>query len=839
MSSDEALYDAYRDRNDETALRQLVERHWPGVFRLAHAIVGDAPAAEDVAQEALVRVVQAARAKKRLDPFAGWMRSVTVNEARMSLRSKRRRERREEEAALRARPAASPLDPAAAVREYTEGLDERVRLPLVLHYGLGLSHAEVGEAIGCPAGTASSRIREGLEEVRSGLAKSGVAVEPPAIGPAFAVLGAGSVPPVPRIETLVAKAAAAQAVGVAAGAGKKLGVAVVAFVLCAGGMGAFVVANMGEPAPEVKRVAIDPSLTVAPPATPPVHHAPVVSGTETPVAVPAPPTKEEPVMVPFNGPVPGPDGPGPKRMVLGGGPDGGPRFTAGAPAAPVPARAKGRVVDPQGNGVPGAKVSVLGSGPRGARDIGIRMKRRARGVRVPGGEPGKMPNFKVIDDEVQRAMGASLTMRGLTELATAQTGPDGTFELGYERIPGSEVFVAAEIERDGATLGAEKPLPGEDAGDIAIQRLPALVVSVTSGGAPVEGASVDFVDAGGDTRSASTDTKGLARRATRAPRVLVTVRKAGFATARADSVLAPATSGTGDTRLDVLLVPSAQVLGTIRGPDNQPLAGVPIVLEDPEGPDVIGDTPPFAKTTTDEHGRYSVDGLAPGRRYELEATPAEVAILKGHLSVTAPDNSADLALGRAGRIVCEVKVTGGTDDPRFKEWPGIDVQRQEGGQWGPVMGERTVAGTKVTFSRLPAGTYRVFSHPLMFPKAESEPVTVPADGGTFETSISLNAGRTITGRVLDPTGQPMKRARVMRAEQGMMVAMIVQSDTGRFELAGVSNERFTFTVAANGYEDRSVTAEPGRNDVGDIVLTPAKPDPESEKSPQDKTPEDR
>src|SRR4051794_12882631 len=125
MTSDEALYDAYRDRKDEAALRTLVERHWPGVFRLAHAIVRDAPSAEDVAQEALVRVVQAARARRRLDPFAGWLRTVTVNEARMWLRSERRRERRED--AVRARDAvqAGPasLDPAAAIREYTEALD--------------------------------------------------------------------------------------------------------------------------------------------------------------------------------------------------------------------------------------------------------------------------------------------------------------------------------------------------------------------------------------------------------------------------------------------------------------------------------------------------------------------------------------------------------------------------------------------------------------------------------------------------------------------------------------------------------------------------------------------
>ena len=121
-------------------------------------------------------------------------------------------------------------------------------------------------------------------------------------------------------------------------------------------------------------------------------------------------------------------------------------------------------------------------------------------------------------------------------------------------------------------------------------------------------------------------------------------------------------------------------------------------------PDTIGDTPPFARTVTDEQGRFSVDGLVPGNTYELEATPADTNLLKGTLTVTAPDNSADLVLGKAGRIVCEVKITGATDDPKFKEWPGVEVQRQEGSGWRPAFGgERSVSATKITFGRLAPG----------------------------------------------------------------------------------------------------------------------------------------
>lgn len=845
MTSDEALYDAYRDRKDEGALRSLVERHWPGVYRLAHAIVRDAPSAEDVAQEALVRVVQAARAQKRLAPFAGWLRTVTVNEARMSLRSKRRRERHEDELAAQADAARagsnpSPLDPAAAVREYTEALDERLRLPLVLHYGLGLTHAEVGEAIGCPAGTASSRIREGLDEVRAALSKKGTAVDAAAIGLSLGAIGTSSVPPVPSISSLVAKASATQAVGVAAGAGKKLGVAVVAFVLCAGGMGALLVKNLSdEPSAPPRKVALETTKLAPGTETPPQQATPVAP--ETTAVVTAAPTDSMPVAVPFNGPPPEGGPGGPKRVMFGGPGDEGPRGAPGVAPTPVRTRAKGRVIDQQGNGVPGARVAIAGTGARGDRDVGIRMKRRgfSKATRVRT-EPGKGPDFKTIDEEVQRAMAASNKLRGLTELAATTSGPDGSFEVAYDRYPTSQVFVTATVERDGETFGVEKPLPGEDAGDITVARVPAVVVSVTSAGAPVEGAEVHFVDAGGDSNRGTTDAKGLARRATRAPRVMVTVTKPGFATTRADAALA-----SGDSRLEVALVPSATVLGTIRGPDNQPLAGVPVIVEDPESPDVIGEDSPIAKTVSDAQGHFTVEGLAPGRSYELDATPADVNILKGRLTVTAPDNSADLALGRAGSITCDIKVTGNADT-RFKEWPGVDVQRQEGGSWAPSFTtERRVEGSRITFGRLAPGTYRVFVHPMMFPKVEGEPVTIPVDGGSVATTITLNAGRTLTGRIVDTAAQPVKRARVLRAEGGMMVALMVGPD-GRFELGGVSNERFTFTVTANGYEDQSVTAEPGRNDLGDVMLATKPPEPEKqdgdkpvEKAPQEKPPEDR
>src|SRR5581483_2756947 len=57
------------------------------------------------------------------------------------------------------------------VREYAESLPEKLRVPLVLHFGLGLSHAEVAAALGDPKPTVTSRIQAGVEQLRASLTR--------------------------------------------------------------------------------------------------------------------------------------------------------------------------------------------------------------------------------------------------------------------------------------------------------------------------------------------------------------------------------------------------------------------------------------------------------------------------------------------------------------------------------------------------------------------------------------------------------------------------------------------------------------------------------------------
>lgn len=120
--------------------------------------------AEDAAQEAMVALVRGARGFGAGRAFLPWFRALALNAARMAARGRGRRVKHE----ARAHPARreEPDLDAEEVNARAAALPHDLRSAIVLHYYEALSHEEVAEALGCPKGTASSRIRRGDGEWR-------------------------------------------------------------------------------------------------------------------------------------------------------------------------------------------------------------------------------------------------------------------------------------------------------------------------------------------------------------------------------------------------------------------------------------------------------------------------------------------------------------------------------------------------------------------------------------------------------------------------------------------------------------------------------------------------
>jgi RNA polymerase sigma-70 factor (ECF subfamily) len=170
--NDEALM-ARIARGDERAFRALAGRHLPAMLGLARRILGNATDAEDVAQEAMLRVWTHAPRWQPLALFRTWLTRVVVN---LCLD----RKRRAPWVALEA--AGEIVDPALgpgakAERDERERLvaaaiaelPARQRTAIVLTYGDGMSNAQVAEILDTSVSAVETLLVRGKQNLRRAL----------------------------------------------------------------------------------------------------------------------------------------------------------------------------------------------------------------------------------------------------------------------------------------------------------------------------------------------------------------------------------------------------------------------------------------------------------------------------------------------------------------------------------------------------------------------------------------------------------------------------------------------------------------------------------------------
>ena len=171
--SDEALM-ARIARGDESAFRALAGRHLPVMLGLARRILGNAADAEDVAQEAMLRVWTHAPRWQPLALFRTWLSRVVVN---LCLDRKRKAPWVDLEA------AGELADPAPLAGEAAEAaerdrlltaaiaeLPARQRAAIVLSYTEGMSNAQVAEILDTTVSAVETLLVRGKQNLRRALA---------------------------------------------------------------------------------------------------------------------------------------------------------------------------------------------------------------------------------------------------------------------------------------------------------------------------------------------------------------------------------------------------------------------------------------------------------------------------------------------------------------------------------------------------------------------------------------------------------------------------------------------------------------------------------------------
>jgi RNA polymerase sigma-70 factor (ECF subfamily) len=171
---DEALVTRIAD-GDPAAVRALVGRKLPRLLGLAHRMLGDSAEAEDVAQEAFLRVWrQAPKWRPGAARFDTWLHRVALNLCYDRLR--RRREIATDSPPERPDEGPAPdrgleaQDAGRRVTQALQGLPERQREAIVLCHYQELGNIEAAAVMGVTVEALESLLSRGRRALRAALA---------------------------------------------------------------------------------------------------------------------------------------------------------------------------------------------------------------------------------------------------------------------------------------------------------------------------------------------------------------------------------------------------------------------------------------------------------------------------------------------------------------------------------------------------------------------------------------------------------------------------------------------------------------------------------------------
>jgi RNA polymerase sigma-70 factor (ECF subfamily) len=187
-ATDESLMIRYQ-RGDRQAFTVLVRRHQSALYNFAVRHIGAGPVAEEVVQEAFVRVVQHAADFKHEARFTTWIYTIVRNLCTDHLRKRSlRRHPSLDEASRSDGGGEGPSlgerteDPRASVEREATGrelavkiaaavaeLPEEQREVFLLREGSNLPFKDIAEITGVPENTVKSRMRYALERLQQAL----------------------------------------------------------------------------------------------------------------------------------------------------------------------------------------------------------------------------------------------------------------------------------------------------------------------------------------------------------------------------------------------------------------------------------------------------------------------------------------------------------------------------------------------------------------------------------------------------------------------------------------------------------------------------------------------
>jgi RNA polymerase sigma-70 factor (ECF subfamily) len=160
---------------DQDALERLIRNYQAGVYRLALSILEDPADANEAAQDTFIAVLNGLDSYQHFSTFKAWLYTITVNVCRSRLRKTKTVEKLKNTllVAFRVQSQGIPSTEEKVIRNEGDAalwkaigkLNDKHRVPLILHYFNDLSIAEVAEILDTRQGTIHSRLHFARERL--------------------------------------------------------------------------------------------------------------------------------------------------------------------------------------------------------------------------------------------------------------------------------------------------------------------------------------------------------------------------------------------------------------------------------------------------------------------------------------------------------------------------------------------------------------------------------------------------------------------------------------------------------------------------------------------------
>ncbi len=164
-------------RGDSDALDELIRRHYPAIRRYLYRLAsGNNALSEELTQESMFHLLQGIRSYDAKRPFRPWLYTIATNLFRNHVKRAEYRFQQDGDEGVEDIP--DEREPSMDERWQAAEASKRLRAELhrlpdmqreiiILRYYEELKLAEIAEMLDVPLGTVKSRLRLGLERLRS------------------------------------------------------------------------------------------------------------------------------------------------------------------------------------------------------------------------------------------------------------------------------------------------------------------------------------------------------------------------------------------------------------------------------------------------------------------------------------------------------------------------------------------------------------------------------------------------------------------------------------------------------------------------------------------------